>query len=464
MSTYSKSRRLGQACLHVTAILLIAPCLQTAKADDINGTGWLGTGGSQNWGYYNNWDSTNPSQGERNLFFGNAWYNAGKSGQTRAYNDLSGYSGYGITFQDNGTNNNTTFTLDGNAITQYDFGGNSPFVTNMSYLPQNDNLNTTFQSSTGTASINDTHGNITMGGTVTLSSGTALNLTGAAGGAISFSSTVANSTAININDNVNVNFSGIVSGNGMLTKQGTGIAVLSAANTYAGGTTINAGTLRANSSDATYGSTGGGNVAVNNGGTLAGVGRVVGNVNIATGGTITAGSGAGLSDGVDQDSTGTLRTGTETWNAGGIYAAKFASTTGSAGAGWDELVMDTLNLQATAANKFDIKLVNSSGGALIFAPHQQYVIAHFNTAVSNPSSVLSALYLDTSGIGANTDSFSLTFGTSNGSDLFLDTGSSNQGNPEPATAALTLLTGSIFMGRRSRKTTDGCLRRIFIAE
>jgi large repetitive protein len=80
-----------------------------------------------------------------------------------------------------------------------------------------------------------------------------------------------------------------VSGAASLTELAGGTLVLTAANTYAGGTTINGGTL---SADNTSGlATGPGLVTVNNFGTLAGNGTV-GNVLVASGATLAPGAPA----------------------------------------------------------------------------------------------------------------------------------------------------------------------------
>jgi len=75
---------------------------------------------------------------------------------------------------------------------------------------------------------NLTVGSLTGAGTITLGTSTF---------------TVGNATAT-------TTFSGIINGTGNLTKQGTGILILSGNNTYSGATTISAGTLRAGSTTA----------------------------------------------------------------------------------------------------------------------------------------------------------------------------------------------------------------------
>jgi len=76
-----------------------------------------------------------------------------------------------------------------------------------------------------------------------------------------------------------------------IRKVGTGIWTLTNANTYTGGTTINAGTLMVNNT--TGSGLGTGAVTVNSGGTLAGTGSVSGAITVNTGGVLSPGSGIG---------------------------------------------------------------------------------------------------------------------------------------------------------------------------
>ena len=82
-------------------------------------------------------------------------------------------------------------------------------------------------------------------------------------------------------------FAGALSGQGGLTKYGAGILTLTASNSYAGGTTVNAGTLLADNTAALPGYTASGSVAVNAGATLAlTAGTNAGEFSLTTGGGV----------------------------------------------------------------------------------------------------------------------------------------------------------------------------------
>ncbi len=97
---------------------------------------------------------------------------------------------------------------------------------------------------------------------------------------------------------------GLVYGNGGFSKTGAGTLILTGANTYAGGTTVNGGILEINNT--TGSATGTGAVAVNSGGTLSGLplatgfanaGSISGIVSINSGGTLTASSSSSFTFG-----------------------------------------------------------------------------------------------------------------------------------------------------------------------
>lgn len=95
------------------------------------------------------------------------------------------------------------------------------------------------QQGTGTTVL--TAGNTYAGGT-TISAGT-LQL-GDGGSSGSLVGDVIDNGALVFNRSDNTTFSGLISGSGLVTQQGTGTTVLTANNSYTGGTTISAGTLQ----------------------------------------------------------------------------------------------------------------------------------------------------------------------------------------------------------------------------
>lgn len=113
-------------------------------------------------------------------------------------------------------------------------------------------------------------------------------------GALAGSGTVALGSAhmrVGIN-NQSTTHSGVITGtNGQLIKQGTGSFTLTAANTYTGGTTVEAGAMVIN--NASGSATGTGPLTVNAGATLGGSGSVGGAVNVLPGATVSPGLSPG---------------------------------------------------------------------------------------------------------------------------------------------------------------------------
>jgi len=151
---------------------------------------------------------------------------------------------------------------------------------------------------TGTGTLTLT-GNNTYTGTTTITSGI-LQL-GNGGTTGSIAGDVANNATLAINRSDTLVLAGTISGSGALQQNGTGTTVLTATNTYSGGTTINAGTLQLGNGGTT-GSVAG---AIANNGTLA-----FNRSDVATVGNVISGSG-----GVRQIGGGTtVLTGTSTYS------------------------------------------------------------------------------------------------------------------------------------------------------
>jgi autotransporter-associated beta strand protein len=126
-----------------------------------------------------------------------------------------------------------------------------------------------------------------------------------------------------------------------------GTLTLSGSNAFSSGVAVNGGVLQLAN---TIGSgTGAGPVTVAAGATIAGPGSASGDVTVN--GTIAPGA-----------NVGTLTTGSQTWPGGGVYAWEVNHATNHGG--WDSLAINgTLNVAATPAGKFTVKVISLNGGA-----------------------------------------------------------------------------------------------------
>jgi fibronectin-binding autotransporter adhesin len=107
----------------------------------------------------------------------------------------------------------------------------------------------------GTGAVSATGGTVTLSGTNTYTGGTTIPgggtlQLGAGGTTGSIVGNVTDNGTLVFDRADNVTFSGAISGTGSVTQQGGGVLTLTGANTYAGGTTIAAGTVRADAVNA----------------------------------------------------------------------------------------------------------------------------------------------------------------------------------------------------------------------
>jgi len=365
--------------------------------------------------------------------------------------------------------------------------------------------------STGAGGNTFTGGVLLDAGTLAINSGTNLGpvpvspttmLTFAGNGTLQFTGPIASTAPLSPNRSFVINngvtgtvdtqgysvyTSNVWSGSGSLTKIGNGTLFLDASNTYMGGTTISAGTLRANNGSAT----GAGNITAAatssgnyTGGMLGGSGNVSGTVTLA--GSATARLGGIIGAGADSSTVGTLTTGNQTWNGGAAYEWKISNAgtnaafgTGNSTSGsWDNVKMSGLSIASGGGNQpFSIALnsLSSPSGSGTYS----WVIAQTTSAptgLSGNAATLGAdllnltptgstatgssgsyavFALDTSGFGngfslsgADSNNFSLEFiSVTGGEDLVLDYNSA----PEPGAAVLASLGAVPLLGARRRR-------------
>jgi fibronectin-binding autotransporter adhesin len=215
---------------------------------------------------------------------------------------------------------------------------------------------------------------------------------------------------------------------GGLTKTGNGKLTLSAANTYTGVTTVNAGTLLV-----TGGLAAASAVTVNAGGTLGGSGSVGGSVLANTGGTLAPGTSPGI-----------LTVGNTTF-AGGTLSLEINSAT--VGSGYDQLnVTGTVSLTSnspltlalgydpvdgvdtfTIINNDGVDAVNTASGLFTFSGSPLAEGAQFI---------------------AGSQSFQISYVGGTGNDVVVSA------VPEPGTAATLLgVLGMLALRRKRRMTT-----------
>jgi len=346
----------------------------------------------------------------------------------------------------NTLSNNGGTILNAGTISGGDFtGGTTDLSGNNSTVAEVSGTATVNVSGTGTTITN------VAGGTVNVN-GASTTIQSYNGGSVA----VGSGLIVAMNDG---NSSGVISGDGSMTKNSVGTLTLGGVNTYTGATTVGGGLLVVNGSIASS------PVTIQSGGTLGGSGTV-GAVTVQSGGTINPGN-----------SPGTLNiNGDIDWLGGGNYNWQIAGVTGTAGtvSTWD-LVSATgvLDLTAlTTSSKFNINLWSLSStspsdvsGALTGFDNTQNYTWKIATAAGGITNFSSSYFNfntgATNGTGGfanalNGGSFSLA---QSGNDLNLVFTSASAPIPEPGTwAAMAIFAGgAAYAGWRRRKSAKVAL-------
>ncbi|NBX31019.1 hypothetical protein EBR04_11365, partial [bacterium] len=213
--------------------------------------------------------------------------------------------------------------------------------------------------------------------TLANASGATLDLNGfnqtigslAGGGVSGGNVTLGTGTLTTGGNNTSTSYAGVISGSGGLTKAGTGVLTLSAANTFSGATTISAGQLQISAGNINSSS----GITVNGAtaefrynsatpltkpltftrGTLSGTGTIATAVTVGTNDILSPGNSPG-----SQSFTQGL-----TFDQGGQYTWEINNWAGAAGTGYDQLVVSgsALNVTATSGSTFKILVTSLTG-------------------------------------------------------------------------------------------------------
>jgi fibronectin-binding autotransporter adhesin len=315
---------------------------------------WDGGRGSGSWTAYNatdanqaNWGGNNtPLNGDTLVFAGTT--------QTNTTNTVTSLLANAIVF----SNTAGTFAVSGNALTV------SNGITNLSANAQ------VFSNevSLGAAqTFNASAGNLAFAGNV-VNAGNALTVDGSANTAIA----------------------GVLSGVGGLVKSGAGTLTMSAINTFSGTTSVNAGRLVVDGTNASSA------VTVGASGELGGTG-VVGDLTVS--GLVAPGN-----------SVGTLEAGNTTFNTGGAFELEMWNWTSTAGTGWDLLAVDgDLTLSLSGAGAFTINLVSMESGTVAgLSENFNQTLSFTNTVVTFTGDLLGTAF-EASLFTVNTNNFSNPF-------------------------------------------------------
>ncbi|MFZ1179929.1 MAG: autotransporter-associated beta strand repeat-containing protein, partial [Herbaspirillum sp.] len=233
-------------------------------------------------------------------------------------------------------------------------------------------------------------GDNTYAGGTTISAGT-LQL-GDGGSSGSIVGNITDNAALVINRGENVTLAGVISGSGTLTQAGSGTTILTANNTYAGGTTISAGTLSI-ANDANLGAAGS-SLTIASGGTLLTTAGIVSarNVNLTGNGTIDNGGNVDTFSGVFSGAgsltvagSGTIILTADNTYAGGTTISAGTLQLGDGGGGGSIVgnITDNAVLVIKRSDSVTVAGVISGSGSLTQAGGGTTILTGNNTYTGN---------------------------------------------------------------------------------
>ena len=282
-------------------------------------------------------------------------------------------------------------------------------------------------------------GAVTLSGSNTYYDGTTVSAGSLIGTTSSLQGAITNNATVKFDQSTSGTYAGIMSGSGSLTKLGTGEVTLAGPNTYSGGTTVSAGKLIINGSLANSA------VIVGNGATLGGNGTIASLVDVLAGGTISPGNSPGLLTVGSLD----LETGSSTF----MQIVGSGSEAGTAGIDYDAVAITNPSALAYGGT-LDIDF----GNTVSFADNTTFNLfrfsgaasGRFSSVVTTGSGLYSGLTLTDNGSGLWTGTLlggtqTLTFAQPTGEFQIVATAV-----PEPSTWAMAL-TAAGFAGWMARR-------------
>ena len=334
---------------------------------------WNWTAGSGNWDVTNNWTSNQVASnsyavgitGSGGTITNNAVTNLSSITFSNSAGSYTLAGTQTLTISGGITNNSTAMqTID---LSIEGAGGLAQLGSGTTVLGRSNSYSGGTTLSNGAVEIRNNNalgsGAVTVSGASSLIAGTS-NLSTTNAMALNATTTI--DTAANRWTNA-----GTLSGNGALSKIGSGsLTIAGTGSTFNGNTALNAGTLQV----AAGSSLGSGTVNVASGSTLSGSGTV---------GGVTLSSGGILTGGVDGAMGKLTVSGDMTLSAGGMLNWKLGNASGLPGTGFDSFdVRGTLDLTGlTTGSTLQFNILNALGGTTGFKNYEnsEYLVAKANS-------------------------------------------------------------------------------------